>query len=75
MSNLCNEKGKKSVRINDKDVEKAETLGLANTSASTVFSELLDRAMKLQEIQDAKSKEHQKLRQKIDDERELYGLE
>lgn len=74
-NNLCNEPGKKSVRLNDKDVEKAEDLGLDDVSASTVFSELLDRAKQLKKIRDEKRKEHVDIRQELESERQLYGLE
>lgn len=74
-SNLCNEPGKKSVRMNEKDVKKAERLGYADTSASTIFSDLLDDAIKLQVIQDKKKQEHREKRQELQDEAELYGIE
>lgn len=74
-NNLCNEAGKKSVRINDNEVDDFEELGLADTSASTVFSELLDRALKLKEIQEKKAKEHRELRAEIQEEKMLYGLD
>lgn len=73
--NLCNEPGKKSVRINSDDVDNAELLGLSNTSASTVFTELLERAVLLKKIQDKKKEEHRKQREKIRDEADFYGLE
>jgi len=74
-NNLCNEPGKKSVRINGDEVDDFEELGLADTSASTVFSELLERALLLKKIQDEKIKEHREIRQEIRHEENLYGLD
>lgn len=74
-NNLCNEAGKKSVRINSNEVDDFEELGLADTSASTVFSELLERALKLEEIKKEKAKEHREVRQEMKEEKMLYGLD
>ena len=74
-NNLCNEEGKKSVRLNSKDVERAENLGLADTSASTVFSELLERAEVLEKIRRRKKKQHREKRRELQDEAEFYGID
>jgi len=74
-TNLCNEPGKKSVRLNGKDVERAEELGLADVSASTVFSELLKRAVELEKIRRRKREEHRERREELRDEAEFYGLD
>lgn len=73
-NNLCNESGKKSVRMSETDVKKAEELGLANTSSSTVFSELFKRAMLLQEIQKDAEEEVNDLKRQIREKEEKYGL-
>ena len=76
-NNLCNEAGKKTIRINDQEVKKAETLGLENVSASTVFSELLDMGVKLHEIKKHKRKEARELRaeaEELEDFYELWGV-
>lgn len=74
-NNLCNEPGKKSVRINGDEVDDFEELGMADTSASTVFSDLLEMALKLKEIQEEKAKEHREIRDKLAEEKRLYGIQ
>lgn len=74
-NNLCNEPGKKSVRINSSEVDDLEELGMADISASTVFSDLIEKAKKLKEIQEHKKKEHRETREKLRDEAELYGID
>lgn len=74
-NNLCNEPGKKSVRLNEEDVRRARELGLEDTSASTVFSRLLEMAQTLEQIRDRKREEHREKRERLRDEEELYGLE
>jgi hypothetical protein len=67
--------GKKNVRINDKDVERAERIGYAGKSASTAITDLLKEVERLRKLQEEKEEELQRRREDIRDEARRYGIE
>lgn len=73
-NNLLNEPGKKSARINDKDVERAKILGIEDVSASTGISRLLEKAVELQEIKDELRKKFDSEQEEIERKKRLYNL-
>lgn len=72
----ANEKGKKpSIHITEDDADNAEKLGKGNNSPSSVYSEALEDAAKLEDLTQEKRQELQQRLNKISEEAEKWSIE
>lgn len=74
MANELGHEGQKTIKHTGNDAEKARELGLEGVSASTAHSDLLERAQKLEEIQEHQREVIRKQRKEIRQMERLYGV-